>query len=142
MIKNYSLLLKSLFFIVLSYFIYKSVHPYIFKSVKDSNAIFFVSSKDLANQFNNNEEKSNSKYNNKIITVHGKVKKTSLLNNRKTIILNGTTKTSIICDLDDHELANLNKFKKNQTLYIKGICKGSLKDVILLNCFIDTKKQP
>ncbi len=139
MIKNYSLLLKGLFFIVLSYFIYKTLHPYIFKSVKDSNAVFFISAKDLSNQFNKNEQKSNLKYNNKIITVYGTIEKISLLNNRQTIILTGNSKTSVICDLDDNELVKINALKKKQQLYIKGICKGYLKDIILLNCFVDTK---
>lgn len=139
MIKNYSLLLKSIFFIFLSFFIYKALYPHFFRNVKNSNAVFFISAKDLVKQFNNNEQKSNLKYNNKIITIYGTVEKVSFLNNRKTIILTGNSKTSIICDLDDNELIQLNTLKKNQQLYIKGICKGYLKDVILLNSFIDTK---
>lgn len=139
MIKNYSLLLKGIFFIILSYFFYKVLHYNFFKSVKESSPTFFISAKDLSNQFSTNEQETDLKYSNKIIKIYGTVKSVSHLNNRKTIILTGNFKTGVICDLDDNANIKIDTLKKNQQLYIKGICKGYLKDVILLNCFVDTK---
>ncbi|SNR14069.1 OB-fold protein [Tenacibaculum jejuense] len=137
MAKRYSFLLKSVFLLVLGIFIYQAI--FFDKSIKKTESEFTISADQLLKEFEQNETQSNKKYTNKIITIYGSVKNISHLNNRRTIILNNTTNSSIICDLDDKETTNINTIKVNQQLYIKGICKGYLKDVILLNCFLDTR---
>lgn len=139
MTKKYRFLLKSVFFLVLSYFIFRCVVSYQFKNIKNTSPAYFVSANTILNDFKNNEQEANKKYTNKIIQVYGVVKEISHLNNRKTIILSSNSSSSIICDLDDAEKIQIQNFKKNQQLYIKGICKGYLEDVILLNCFIVTQ---
>lgn len=74
----------------------------------------------------------------KLITVHGFIAEINQLNNRNTLLLstkeNGTI--SIICDMQKTEVPLLEGLEKNQPITIKGILKGTLKDVILLNCII------
>jgi len=99
-----------------------------------------LNSKDLVYSYSLNELQSNSSFNGKIIKVTGKVKEVSSLNKRNTVILFGKTKQSgIICDIHPSQVDKLKSIKINQEITIKGICKGFLKDVILLNCYIDTK---
>ena len=81
---------------------------------------------------------NNSNLTDKLITVEGYISEINQLNNRNTILLstqeNGAI--SIICDMQKTEVPLLSKLEKNQPVAIKGILKGSLKDVILLNCII------
>lgn len=100
-----------------------------------------ISSNNLLEDFTTNEQVANKKYIDEVIEVYGKIKEITLLNDRKTIILQTNTDSGIICDINDKEQEKIPNLKKNQLIHIKGICKGYLKDVILLNCFIDLKNQ-
>ena len=99
-----------------------------------------INSKDLIDSFLQNEEKTNKLYSGKIIEVSGFVKEVTFLNNRNTVILYSQHKTSgIICDIHETQIDKVKELKKHQKIVVKGICKGFLKDVILLNCYIDLK---
>jgi len=77
-------------------------------------------------------------YAGKIIEVTGFIKEISFINNRNTIILNSSTETfGVICDLNKNQEDKIKQLKEDQKIRVKGICKGFLKDVILLNCSID-----
>ncbi len=140
MIKKYRFLFISAVFLVIAYIMYETMLSYQFKNIKHSSPEFTISTSELTNEFNTNEELANKEYIDKVIEVYGKIKKISTLNNRRTIILESKNAINIICDLDDTEKTDINTLKINQQLYIKGICKGYLKDVILLNCFIVTHR--
>ncbi len=140
MAKKYGFFLKSIFLLGLGYVIYQAIFSRQFKSIKNTKSNFCITANELLQEYQKNEKQSDKKYTNKIITIYGNVKNVSHLNNRRTIILNNNTSSNIICDLDDNETTNIDTLKINQQLYIKGICKGYLKDVILLNCFLDTQK--
>ncbi len=139
MIKNYRFLLKCMFvfsMICLSFFIKACSNQ---NNIKEVAPKFAISSNDLLLEFIANENKANQKYVNEVIEVYGSIKEITSLNNRKTIILNTASNSGVICDINNSEQEILNDLKKNQFIHIKGICKGYLKDVILLNCFIDIK---
>lgn len=73
-----------------------------------------------------------------VVLVEGSIKEINYLNNRNTIILMGdaNSDTSIICDMQKDQARLLDSLKTGQVISIKGILKGTLKDVILLNCKI------
>lgn len=101
-------------------------------------AELFVYSKDLIEAFKVDEKRSTELYAGKILEVSGTIKEMNHLNNRTTIILeNDDDSFGIICDINPLENKKINQLKKNQNITIKGICKGFLKDVILLNCSIE-----
>ncbi|TCP23972.1 putative nucleic acid binding protein [Tenacibaculum skagerrakense] len=110
-------------------------------NIKETVPKYIVSADTILLEFTTNEETANTKYIHKVIEVVGKIKEVTSLNNRKTIILQTNTNSGIICDVNDSDLKLVNDLKKNQLIHIKGICKGYLKDVILLNCFIDITNQ-
>ena len=110
-------------------------------NIKDTEPKHIVSSDAILLEFLTNEETANKKYIDNVIEVIGTIKEVTSLNNRKTIILQTSTSSGIICDVHDSEQKLVNDLKKNQLIHIKGICKGYLKDVILLNCFIDITNQ-
>jgi len=120
--------------IVLKGFIFKNSA----KNLSNQTAIATLNSDELINSFTLNEKKSNSLYEGKVIEVTGKIKEISFLNDRITIILTNNNKTfGVICDMNPNQKEKIKKLSNNQKITVKGICKGYLKDVILLDCQLD-----
>lgn len=136
---------KKLFLIILSVFVLINVYFYSVSFLKLSennlekvSSEVSISTKVLLSSFINNEKKSNELYAGKILEVVGFVSEISLLNNRHTILLYiENEKSGIICDVHNSQIEKIKKLKKHQKIKIKGLCKGFLKDVVLLNCYID-----
>ncbi|MFY9241400.1 MAG: hypothetical protein WAO74_00080 [Polaribacter sp.] len=130
-----------LFLIAIAIGAYYSFNPLLSsseKNLENEKAELVLSSNDLVNAYSNNEKKSNNLYAGKIIEVTGTIKEITFLNNRNTIILNSNLETfGVICDLHSDEIEKIKQLKPNQKIRVKGICKGFLKDVILLNCTVD-----
>ncbi|MFK8061248.1 MAG: hypothetical protein AB8B78_14320 [Polaribacter sp.] len=108
------------------------------KNLENISSEIALNSDDLVNSFIKNEEKSNILFAGKIIEVDGFVKEVSFLNKRNTVILyTKNKKYGIICDLHSSQTEKIKLLKPNQKIRVKGICKGFLKDVVLLNCYIE-----
>lgn len=108
------------------------------KNLEKESALVSINSDDLVTSFFNDEAKSNKHFTGKIIEVTGSVKEISFINERITLILKSNINSfGVICDINTTQLEKIVQLKKNQKIIVKGICKGFLKDVILLNCYID-----
>jgi hypothetical protein len=104
----------------------------------NTKAEIYITANELIDAYVSDEKKANSMYTNKLLEVSGTLKSITHLNNRNTIILdNDGDSSGIICDLSDIESNKLTNLKKNQKIKVKGLCKGFLKDVVLLNCYIE-----
>lgn len=115
----------------------KITSSYIFK--KEENLITNV--KNIATNFVENEKEANQLFVGKSVEIKGIIKKISLLNNETTLFLQTPySDVFIICELNPNQTIQTKQFKKNQTIKVKGTCKGFLKDVILLNCKIITNE--
>lgn len=137
--KNKILIILVFLLIVINGYFY--ISP-IFKNANEplnhKTADAVLNSKDLINAFKIDEEKSTDLYAGKILEITGTVHEINYLNNRITLILNNKIDSfGIICDINPIENPKIKKLKKNEKVMIKGICKGFLKDVILLNCSIE-----
>ncbi|MFC4268911.1 OB-fold protein [Polaribacter marinivivus] len=137
--ENLFLLIAFLLIAICTYF-------YVFPLLKNSNepltkevAELTIDANLLVKSFAIDEQKSNELYAGKIIEVTGTIKEITYYNNRTTIILNHKNRNSfgVICDLNHTEEKKSQFLKPNQKIRVKGICKGYLKDVILLNCSIE-----
>lgn len=107
------------------------------KNLENEVAAVILTANDLVNTYADNEAKSNKLYAGKIIEISGTIKEITFLNDRTTVILKSSSeKFGVICDINPNEKDNINRLKENQNITVKGICKGFLKDVILLNCTI------
>jgi ABC-type lipoprotein release transport system permease subunit len=137
--KNKIFLLSLIITILISGYFY--VNPFSDSSAKNLEnkvAALSLNANDLVNAFARNETKSNNLYEGKIIEITGSINEITFLNDRNTIILNSNNESfGVICDINPNQKEKINKLKKHQKIRIKGICKGFLKDVILLNCTID-----
>ncbi len=74
----------------------------------------------------------------RILEVTGLVKETNFMNGRITVLLKGKNDTPpyIICDMISHQKEVVSKLKPNDSVKIKGIFKGYLKDAVFLDCVI------
>jgi hypothetical protein len=86
--------------------------------------------------FKKDQEKANAEFIEKIIEVEGEIKEISFLNDRHTIILNSKsfTQSFVMCDMSPLENDKINKLTVGDTVVLRGVCKGYLLDVIMLNC--------
>lgn len=134
---------KSKFFlIVIVVLILFGGYLFISSLFKESNqplntttADLVVHSNELIKDFSINEKQSVKIYAGKIIEVKGVVEEINYLNNKTTLILKGDDSNfGIICEMNPIENDKVAELKPNDSILIKGICKGYLKDVILLNC--------
>lgn len=78
-----------------------------------------------------------------VIAIQGMVVEINYLNDRQTIILKDkkNDEVSILCDMQQHQKQSLKDLIIGETITVKGILKGSLKDIILLHCIISTTHQ-
>lgn len=93
-----------------------------------------TSAAQLVNSFIANEAMANSIYKSKLIEIEGIVKKVSFLNGRATVFLSANNISSVLCDMEASQLKAVQKLQKDQKVKLKGLCKGFLNDVIVLNC--------
>ncbi len=73
-----------------------------------------------------------------VISVEGIVKDINFLNNRMTIVLSSVRPgdASVLCDMQRDQKTMLQGIDLGEKVTVKGIYKGALKDVIILNCII------
>jgi len=74
----------------------------------------------------------------RIVEVTGWVKETNLMNGRITVLLKGNDEGPpyIICDMVSHQRKVVSLLKPNDSVKIKGMYKGYLKDAVFLNCIV------
>ena len=120
------------------YYILAPMYSESSKDLEYEIAAHTLNSDSLVKAFQINEEKTSKLYVDKIVEISGTVKEITYLNNRSTIVLESNTdRFGVICDVNPKQESKLKLLKKNQKIRVKGICKGFLKDVIILNCSID-----
>ena len=82
---------------------------------------------------------SNTEYDSEeVIAVTGIVHEINTINKRITILLKADKAQEhfVICDMNSSQANTIKTIKKGDSILIKGLLKGILKDVILLNCVI------
>lgn len=102
-----------------------------------------LSADELISMFTHDEKFANNTYVEKTIEVKGVVKNISSMNNRQTILLQSEQfkKNFVLCDMMPFGENQVEKISVGDTIILKGVCKGFLLDVIMLNCIpIDYNK--
>ncbi len=101
-----------------------------------------LTAEDLISYLELHKNTNDKQYLEKVIAIKGVVKEINNLNERHTILLKGgkDDATLIICDMNPSQSIEFKKLKPGDTVNVKGIYKGFLKDVVLLNCVIANKK--
>ncbi len=139
--KNKIILFLFGLFLVAGLYVYFGLYLHSYIDIEKVSAEVKISSGNLTSSFILNEKSANSIYRGKVIEVEGIVREVTFLNNRNTVLLQGDTKySSVICDMQSNQIEEIKKLKQGQKIKIKGVCKGFLKDAILLNCMLINKK--
>jgi len=104
-------------------------------NVSASKTDIQISAEKLYADFNNDENKANEIYLDKVIEVSGKITAVSQLESRYMILLDQTSTGGINCLMmeDSSEIVQL---KPNSVITIKGKCTGFLMDVNLVDCIL------
>ncbi|HRJ28660.1 MAG TPA: hypothetical protein PLV21_07895 [Cyclobacteriaceae bacterium] len=101
---------------------------------RKANAEPFVTLKatELYKSFEANEAEANENYLDKVIEVHGIVSSVSINQQGDQVILmqSNDPMFGVSCTMDK----SMQDVKPGQSLYLKGICKGYLSDVVLTDC--------
>lgn len=132
---------KIISIIIVTICIYISLNLLDKKAIDINKALTFknTESEILVANFLTNEKLADETYTRKVIEITGTVKEVSFLNNRNTLILQGKDKNSgVICDMNANQIDAIHKISIGDKITVKGICKGFLKDVVMLNCIIIT----
>jgi hypothetical protein len=127
------LLAAMLVFCILGYLKFQQHTP---QDVSKITAVNNFNAGDLIVFFQNDEPKANSIYVNQVISVTGVIKEISFINERHTILLESRVFNDnfVMCDMSSSTTKTINTFTTGDTVTLKGICKGYLLDVIMLNC--------
>ena len=116
------------------------VYTYIFrdaeKSVQSSTAEINISSADLLQAYESNEQKANGLYLDKIIQVAGRID--SIIDDGSYITLtlkDADDMAGVLCSFDKTAW-NVGSLNVGDPIVIKGQCTGYLLDVVLVKCAI------
>ena len=102
------------------------------RSVRDEEASFRLSVKELVDAFVDNEARANQMYVGKVIEVHGSLKE-MILNDSTLILLMGDSAqmTGVSCYLQKDQKDKYTTLKRGGPVTVKGVCNGMLIDVVL-----------
>lgn len=103
--------------------------------VKKAKTELRINSNELIHSFISDETKADSSFVERVIEVEGIVEKITFKNEKTSIILQTQIDSSnIICEMRDDDYDRLAVLKEGEEVIVKGVCKGFLMDVIILNC--------
>ena len=112
--------------------------------VRIEKANFDLTATDLVDLFNKDEAAANAKFNDKVISVKGKIASIAIDSTTASIILEGgNPNATVTCSFYDEEIKVVKALVKDTEITIKGKCTGIMKnelleesDVILNKCSI------
>lgn len=114
--------------------IYRITKPH--QDVSGEEAAATLSAINLYTEFEQGENQANKKWVGKVIAVTGNIASLSETESNLSITLEATPKGGINCSISKKEMKTLIKWKKGDTITIRGKCSGFLMDVNLVDCVI------
>lgn len=93
---------------------------------------------ELVKEFENDEAKANLAYNDKVISVIGKIAKADLNDSTRNLLLAGeSAMAGVLCQFEAVYIKQIEKMKAGDFVKVKGVCTGVLMDVVLTRCVLD-----
>jgi hypothetical protein len=118
---------------LIAYKVYNKPH----KDVAAITADYTLDAEELFNAFQENESKANEMYLDKILQVTGKVRKIEQSEEYTVLILeSGDLMGGIRCEFAPGDLSGA-EISEGEEVTLKGICSGSLMDVVLVRCTLN-----
>ena len=105
--------------------------------VKKTAPDMIIAVDEILSDYQNDEEKANSRFTDKIIQLKGVISKISTQNDNATVtLMSPNFDATVICSFQSEESLSVLKYEEGGEISLKGICKGYLLDVILVNCVL------
>jgi preprotein translocase subunit YajC len=99
------------------------------------DAAFSLPAPALLKAFQDDENKSNKQYNDKVVAVSGAIVKIERTDSTQTVLLDAQSPLGgVICQFEPAHNDELKSLHPGQAVTIKGVCTGILMDVILVRC--------
>jgi hypothetical protein len=100
--------------------------------------VFTKTAFELVKEFESGEDSANKIYNDKILSVHGRIIKIENNDSMHNVLLMGTSAMSgVFCQFEKNDPGVFEKKKVGDEIRVKGVCTGVLLDVILNRCVLD-----
>jgi len=129
----YRYLIVTLLFVVITFYIIEFNKPS-FTNTVNKQTITQISTNDLIFEY---KSQSLNKFIEKVIEIDGVLKEIKFQNNVHTLYLTDENNTAyILCELQQDQFKKTKNLSIGKKVRIKGVLKGHLKDIILLNCVI------
>jgi hypothetical protein len=113
------------------YYLFNKPH----QGISGREAAYTLESKQLFNEFDQNENVANKKYLGKIVCVYGKVSDKAVdAKGVLSLILEGGEMAGVGCQFDKSVIKEIQNVRKGQVIKVKGVCTGMLMDVVLVDC--------
>ena len=113
------------------YYLFHKPH----QGVANKEAAYTMESRQLFNEFDQNESMANKKYLGKVVCVSGRVADKAVdAKGSFSLILEGGEMAGVGCQFDKSVLKEVETIKKGQVIKVKGVCTGMLMDVVLVDC--------
>lgn len=114
------------------FFIYNKPHQNMNKAQVDLQ----LSATQLFNDYDSDETTANTKYLDKVVQVKGTVKEVNTDESGTTSVTleSGSDMFGVVCQMDNLTEHERTAFSEGEQVTFKGICTGSLMDVVLVRC--------
>ncbi|MBS1563435.1 MAG: hypothetical protein JST39_03560 [Bacteroidetes bacterium] len=100
-------------------------------------AAYTLSAPGLVKAFQDDENKANRQYNDKVLNVRGTILRLEQNDSTQTVQLDGQSMGGVICQFESSHSGDLKQLHPGQSVSIRGICTGMLMDVVLVRCALD-----
>lgn len=115
------------------WYLYNKPH----QGIADVEPTASLSSEELYNAYDQNEEKANSLYLGKVIDINGVIEEISMdTTGVTTLILKTGGLGAVSCRLDKSEKEKSALLSRDKKIDLKGKCSGKLIDVVLTDCIL------
>ena len=101
-------------------------------NLKNKDAVKTVTSTELFQEFESNEDLASSNYIGKVIQVSGTIQKKMLDEQEAPVVLLGSgSENQVLVTLDANQASKLNGYNKGDQINIKAQCSGMLMEVVM-----------
>jgi len=108
-----------------------------------TKSIATIRAEKLMSDLKLDKAKYNARFKDQVVNVKGIIEEINYKNDRHSILLKGDQEnlSLVICDMQQDQIKKTRALKKGDTVLLKGIFKGFLKDAIFLNCVLPLNQQ-
>lgn len=133
----YALVIVIAFTAIVATWMYFKPHA----TVRNKEAAYKLSAKQLADAFSSNEEKANSLYAGKILEVEGYLQEITFHDSTVVLMLGDISQSNGVSCFLQNDDRGVRSLKTGNQVTVKGICSGFLLDVVVENCILLNREE-